>query len=79
MQAKVSLNPLKNGAVFRLAKSRQGVDGPVSLNPLKNGAVFRLYRQDDPEVHLGLNPLKNGAVFRREGLLNTHVFMVSIP
>ena len=61
--AERSLNPLKNGAVFRhadlsKAKLQEG------LNPLKNGAVFRLGIPGWAHLFLGLNPLKNGAVFR---------------
>ena len=59
-----SLNPLKNGAVFRLPGDRKAQSADRGLNPLKNGAVFRLMPADGFGTPPSLNPLKNGAVFR---------------
>ena len=75
------LNPLSNGAAFKLADCWTHWSGQISLNPLSNGAAFKhdLWRETASKVKR-LNPLSNGAAFKPliKGL-KAYVSTVLIP
>ena len=64
LNEKLSLNPLKNGVVFRQLKAVNRVIAGMSQSPEERGGLPTNVEITFPEWCQSLNPLKNGVVFR---------------